>query len=194
MSISVDLDALCGAHFTYGKLIVCGETCVRLLDESDRSQPFDNLPREAETFAAMRALCSVVLDPVVEHFGPIELTYGFASAQLTREIKEHIHPPLDQHAGHELNRAGKPVCPRLGLAVDFRVANVDSRLVARWIVENTTFDRLYFYKPDRPVHVSVGPENTHQIVHMRRGPSGRGVPRVLSPAAFRDLVAHTDPR
>ena len=189
-----DLDARCGAHFSYRDLIACGETGVRLLAESDRPRPFDNVPREAETFAAMRALCAVALDPVVDHFGAIELTYGFASSELTREIKAHIHPPLDQHAGHELNRAGKPICPRLGLAVDFLVPNVDSRLVARWIVENTAFDRLYFYKPDRPLHVSVGPENARQIVEMREGPSGRRVPRVLTPATFRDLVAHTDPR
>jgi hypothetical protein len=194
MSTPTDLDASCGAHFSYRDLIACGETCACLLAESDRPQPFDNLPREAETFAAMRTLCAVVLDPAVNHFGPIELTYGFASAQLTREIKAHIHPPLDQHAGHELNQAGQPICPRLGLAVDFFVPKVDSRLVASWIVENTAFDRLYFYKPDRPLHVSVGPENARQIVDMREGPSGRRVPRVLTPAAFRDLVAHTDPR
>jgi hypothetical protein len=194
MSTPTDLDAPCGAHFSYRDLIACGETCVRLLAESDRPRPFDNLPREAETFAAMRALCAAVLDPAVNHFGAIELTYGFASAQLTREIKAHIHPPLDQHAGHELNRAGKPICPRLGLAVDFLVPNVDSRLVARWVVETTAFDRLYFYKPDRPLHVSVGPDNTRQIVDMREGPSGRRVPRVLTPQAFLDLVAHTDPR
>jgi hypothetical protein len=33
-------------------------------------------------------------------------------------------------------------------------------------------DRLYLYAPDRPIHVSVGPERSRQIVHMRRGPSG----------------------
>ena len=194
MSTPTDLDAPCGAHFSYRDLIACGETCVRLVAESDRPQPFDNVPREAETFTAMRALCAVVLDPVVDHFGPIELTYAFASAQLTREIKGRICPALDQHAGHERNRAAKPISPRLGLAVDFLVPGIDSRVLAQWIATNTDFDRLCFYEPDRPLHISVGPDRTHQIVHMRRGPSGRRVPRVLTPGAFRDLVAPTDLR
>ena len=194
MSTPANLDQPCGAHFVYRDLIVCGETCRRLLAESDQAQPFENLPRANETFAAMRALCTGVLDPVVSQFGPLELTYAFASAQLTRHIAGRIHPPLDQHAGHELNRAGKPICSRLGLAVDFVVPGVDSGLVAHWIVANTEFDRLYFYEPDRPIHVSVGPEDARQIVHMRRGPSGRRVPRVVSPDVFRDLVAGGDPR
>ena len=194
MSTPTDLDAPCGVHFSYRDLIACGETCVRLLAESDRPQSFDNLPRETETFAAMRALCAVVLDPVVDHFGAVELTYAFASTQLTREIKGRICPALDQHAGHERNRAAKLISPRLGLAVDFLVPGIDSRVLAQWIATSTDFDRLCFYEPDRPLHISVGPDRVHQIVHMRQGPSGRRVPRVLTPAAFSDLVAHTDPR
>ncbi|MEO7330294.1 MAG: hypothetical protein ABI193_17085 [Minicystis sp.] len=141
------------------------------------------MTREPETFEAMRALCAAVLDPLVDHLGPITLTYGFASASLTRAIPARIHPPLDQHAGHERNRAGKPICSRLGFAVDLVVPGVDSRRAAAWIVEHTAFDRLYFYGADRPLHVSVGPEQARQIVHLRRGPSGRLIPRVV-PAGF----------
>ena len=194
MSTPADLDQSCGTHFTYRDMIVCGETCRRLIAANYQAQPFDNRPRIDETFAAMRALCTGMLDPVVNQFGSLELTYGFASAQLTRKIKHHIHPPLDQHAGHELNRAGKPICPRLGLAVDFTVPSYSSTDVANWIAENTEFDRLYFYGPDRPIHVSVGLENTRQIVHMRRGPSGRRVPRVVTPSFFRKLIEAGGPR
>jgi hypothetical protein len=194
MSTPTDLDQPCGAHFTYRDLIACGETCHRLLADSGPAQPFNNVPLAQGTFAAMRTLCAHVLDPVVNRFGPIELTYAFASAQLTRHILHRIYPPLDQHAGHELNRADKLICPRVGLAADFVVPGVDSRLVARWLVESTDFDRLCFYEYDRPIHVSVGPDSMHQIVHMRRGPSGRRVPRVVRPSFFRELIEVEEPR
>ncbi len=132
----------------------------------------------------MRHLCASVLDPLVERFGPVELTYGFASSALTRHVAGRIHPPLDQHAGHEVGRSGKPICARLGLAVDLRVPGVDTRAVAGWIAAHTPFDRLYFYGPERPLHVSAAPRPTGQVVEMRRGPSGRLVPRVVSGGTF----------
>jgi hypothetical protein len=183
--LAEDLDQPCGAHFVFRDLIECGETWHRLADAREPGARVDNVPACPETFEAMRALCRVVLDPAVERFGRIELTYAFASASLTRQIPAHIHPPLDQHAGHERTRAGKPVCSRLGLAADFFVPGVDSGLVARWIVASTAFDRLYFYGGDRPIHVSVGPACVGQIVHMRRGASGRRVPQMV-PASFFD--------
>ena len=64
-----------------------------------------------------------------------------------------------------------------------RRVKVDSRVAAAWIVEHTAFDRLYFYGADRPIHVSVGPDQSRQIVHMRCGPSGRLIPRVV-PVSF----------
>ena len=175
----MNIDELCGEHFRYRDLIECGETWCRLTARGTEGQPFDNMPGEDATFAAMRALCAVILDPVVKHFGRLDLTYAFASPRLTRHVPGGIHPPGDQHAGHEVDRTGSPVCGRLGLAADFLVTGVGSRDLARWIVENSAFDRLYFYEPDRPIHVSVGPKPSRQIVHMRRGPSGRRVPRVV---------------
>ncbi len=179
----LDLDQPCGEHFVYRDLLTCGDTWRRLSTEA--GAPFDNLPHAAETLAAVRDLCAVVLDPVVRCFGPIELTYAFASPRLTRHIPGRIHPPADQHAGHEVNRAGKLLCPRRGLAADFRVAGADSRDVARWVAEHTAFDRLYFYDPDRPIHVSVGPQQSRQVVEMLRGPSGRLIPRLVDAGLFR---------
>jgi hypothetical protein len=184
MSAPTDLDQPCGEHFAYRDLIECGETWRRLAAASTAAQPFDNVPRAEASFAAMRALCAAVLDPVVGRFGRTDLTYAFASARLTRRIAGRISPPLDQHAGHELSRTGKPICERLGLAVDLLVPGVDSRVVAGWIVEHTAFDRLYFYGSDRPIHVSSGPAATRGIVEMRRGPSGRLVPRTVSSSFF----------
>ncbi len=181
----MNLDDPCGEHFRYRDLVECGETWHRLDAGGDDGQPLDNVPRVAETFDAMRALCATVLDPVVRQFGRIELTYAFASRALTRRIQGRIHPPGDQHAGHELGRAGSAICRRLGLAADFEVPGVDSRALGRWVVEHTAFDRLYFYEPARPIHASVGPDGSGQIVHMRRGPSGRRVPRVVDAGFFR---------
>jgi hypothetical protein len=98
--------------------VECGDTW-------DRSR-IDNLPEQFETYVAMRDLCIHVLDPVIDHFGSIELTYAFASAALNKLVHQNnSHPNVtfsgDQHAGCELNRKGKPFCPRLGQGVDFRV-------------------------------------------------------------------------
>jgi len=40
---------------------------------------------------------------------------------------------------------------------------------------------------DRPIHVSSGPEASRSIVHLRRGPSGRRVPRVIGVEALHRL-------
>jgi hypothetical protein len=56
--------------------------------------------------------------------------------------------------------------------------------VAQWIVANTPFDRLYFYGDDKPIHVSVGPNQDRQIVRMVVAKSGRLVPRVITGDAF----------
>ena len=62
----------------------------------------------------------------------------------------------------------------------FPPTNGRSRQVAVWICRNTAFDRLYFYGDDRPLHVSVGPENSRQIVVMRLHASGRLMPKVVT--------------
>jgi hypothetical protein len=126
-----------------------------------------------------------VLDPVIDWFGMISLTYGFCSPELAREIPGRVDPKLDQHTACELNRRGKRVCERLGAAVDFIVEDEDMLEVARWLVTNTPFDRLYFYGPDVPIHVSYGPDNSRQVVRMVAAESsGRLVPRVTSVEAF----------
>ncbi|WP_462322308.1 DNA phosphorothioation-associated putative methyltransferase [Halochromatium sp.] len=144
----------------------------------------DNLPQQPESYNALLELAELVLDPVIDWFGMIQLTYGFCSPQLARQISGRIDPKRDQHAAHERNRLGNLICPRLGAAVDFIIADEDMREVAQWVAENTPFDRLYFYGADKPIHVSYGPEQSRQVVTMLPGPSGRLVPRTLSVEAF----------
>ena len=62
-----------------------------------------------------------ILDPVIEYFGSIRLTYGFASVELNRHIARGIAPKLDQHAACEHGARGILICDRGGAACDFIV-------------------------------------------------------------------------
>ncbi|MEA3638917.1 MAG: DNA phosphorothioation-associated putative methyltransferase [Lamprobacter sp.] len=178
------LDDSCGQFLRFRDLIECGETYQRLAAEG---AGIDNLPQQPESYNALLELAEQVLDPVIDWFGMIQLTYGFCSPPLVRQIPGRIDPKRDQHAAHERNRLGNLICPRLGAAVDFIIADEDMHEVAQWVADNTPFDRLYFYGADKPIHVSYGPEQSRQLVSMLPGPSGRLVPRTLSLEAFPTL-------
>lgn len=90
------LDDPCGLHLTYRQLIECGET------QSLTGLP--NIPKEPESYVALRELAVNVLDPVIEWFGSIKLTFGFCSPELARRIPGRIAPELDQHAAYERNQ------------------------------------------------------------------------------------------
>jgi hypothetical protein len=126
-----------------------------------------NVPQSVDTYRSIELLCRVVLDPVCERFGPLRLTYGFSARALCRQIRERgrgpIAPSIDQHAGCEVTRIGKPICRRLGMAADFDVPGVKSHVLAAWVLESCDFDRLYFYEDNRPIHVSVGPERARYV-------------------------------
>ena len=163
------LDDPCGRYLTFRHLIECGETWSRL-------QP-DNRPLQAATYNALADLCLAILDPTIEYFGMIRLTYGFASQKLTKHIKSRIAPRLDQHASCELNSKGAPVCDRLGAAVDFIVDDENMFAVANWIIDNLPFDRIYAYGPDRPIHISHSRTPENAIFLMQLSPLGRLVPK-----------------
>lgn len=166
-----DLDDRCGAKLTYRDLIVCGETALRT--------GLPNLPKSLDSYRALRELAENILDPVIDWYGSITLTYGFCSPELAKLIPGRIAPNLDQHAAHEVDRMGKPICPRLGAAVDFIVQDEDMLEVARWVAANTPFDRLYVYNRDRPIHVSYGPEHKREAFEMMSIAKGRRIPKRL---------------
>ncbi|MBF0370341.1 MAG: DNA phosphorothioation-associated putative methyltransferase [Magnetococcales bacterium] len=175
-----DLDDPCGQFLTFRQLIECGET--------QASTGLANLPLQPESYNALYDLAVNILDPVIDYFGMIQLTYGFCSPELARKIPGRIDPKRDQHAAHELNRLGNPICPRLGAACDFFVEDESLLEVAQWVVRNTPFDRLYFYGEDhQSFHVSYGPNHDRQIVLMLQGNSGRMVPKVVSIDRFTRL-------
>lgn len=164
-----ELDSPCGNYLTYRQLIECGET--------QRASGLANLPKQADSYTALYELATNILDPVIDYFGMIKLTYGFCSHDLGKLIKKRVAPKLDQHAAHELNTRKNPICPRLGAAVDFIVEDENMREVADWIAENTPFDRLYFYGENRPLHVSYGPEKKGEYVDLVMTDTGRQVPK-----------------
>jgi DNA phosphorothioation-associated putative methyltransferase len=174
------LDDPCGRFLTYRQLIECGETQART--------GFPNLPQIPESYTALHDLAAHVLDPIIDYFGMVRLTYGFCSPALAKEISGRIDPKRDQHAAHERSRAGRPVCQRLGAAVDFLVEDENMLEVAQWVAANTPFDRLYFYGRDRPIHVSYGPNHDRQIVRMLSAESGRLYPRITTTAEFLALT------
>lgn len=159
----------CGRFVTYRDLIECGET--------QSTSALSNLPRNPESYSALSDLATNILDPVIEYFGCIKLTYGFCSPELTKRISKRIAPELDQHAAHEKKRTAAPICSRLGAAVDFLVRDENMREVAEWIVTNLPFDRLYFYGESRPLHVSYGPEHRRDAIEMTPTSRGNLVPR-----------------
>jgi DNA phosphorothioation-associated putative methyltransferase len=169
-----DLDQACGAHFTFRDFVECGETQARL--------GIKNLPLNPATYNAIYALATQILDPVIEYFGGIRLTYGFCSAELGKHIKARVAPKLDQHAGCERNLSGNLICDRGGVSCDFVVKDENMREVADWMIKHTPFDRLYFYGKDQPVHVSAGPLQSRLAVELAKGPSGRLLPRPYDPA------------
>ncbi|PRG86133.1 peptidase m15a [Burkholderia multivorans] len=165
------LDQPCGKHFRYRDLIECGETQQRLRTP--------NVPAQSDTYNALYDLSAMILDPIIDYFGAIRLTYGFSSRELSRHISSRIAPRLDQHAAHELDRRGKMICPRGGAACDFIVDDEDMEEVARWIMANLPFDRLYYYGNDRPIHVSFAQSPQGLAYEMRAAANGHRLPRAM---------------
>jgi DNA phosphorothioation-associated putative methyltransferase len=164
-----ELDEPCGANFTFRDFIECGETQQRL--------QLKNIPLNPETYNALYDLAVNILDPLIDYFGSVKLTYGFCSPGLAKHIPGRIAPELDQHAGHELNSKKKPVCSRGGAACDFIVEDENMREVADWIIANLPFDRLYFYDAGRPVHVSYARAGASKAYQLVGTAAGNKIPR-----------------
>ncbi|KUY48845.1 DNA phosphorothioation-associated putative methyltransferase [Burkholderia sp. RF2-non_BP3] len=163
------LDQKCGRYFTYRDLVECGET--------QAAHDIGNMPVEPESFNALFDLAHHVIDPVIDYFGMVKLTFGFCSPTLAAQIKGRISPKLDQHAAHERTRRGGYICERLGAACDFVVEDEDMAMVVEWIIDNVEFDRLYFYGRHRPIHISYSSTPARQVIDMIETPAGNVVPR-----------------
>lgn len=173
------LSAPCSRHVSFRDLIACGETFHNLMSspsEVPLIQP-EQLPASPDTWRALPRLALHVLDPAIDEFGPIRLTYGFSGPWLCDRAGRSNAPPLDPHASHELSRAGQPICDRGGAAIDFIVPGMPTDQVALWILRTLPFDRLYCYGPDRSVHVSWHPEPKRLAFALEATPIGGLRPR-----------------
>ncbi|MDF1584583.1 MAG: hypothetical protein P1P78_14925 [Methyloprofundus sp.] len=174
------LSNYCSKHFKYSDFINCGET-------QEKTQ-LANQPKDPRTIAAIENIATRILDPVVEQFGEIKLTYGLCSNDLLLQIKKRsspgIAPQLDQHAGYEVNSKNNRICKRDGFACDFYVLNTDSLTVAKWIVSQLPFDRLYFYGKNRPIHISIAPENSYAITFLEQAITERRIPKNIKKEQF----------
>ena len=176
-----DLGDACGENYSFMDLIQCGDT--------QKDIGISNLPQNADSYSALAELAKSILDPIIDYYGPIELTYGFCSQDLSKLIKGRIAPKLDQHAAHELNSQGNAICPRLGAAVDFIVEDEDMLEVAKWIEENLNFDRMYFYGKKLPIHISTGPEMLKQVTLMLPDKKGkRLIPKTLKKDSLIEII------
>ncbi|MEM9265943.1 MAG: hypothetical protein AAGA46_10510 [Cyanobacteria bacterium P01_F01_bin.13] len=160
-----------GRYLSLDKFCTCTQTYRQWADSID---PF---PKHLEeTIPALQALCAHIIDPVIAHYGQqqFELTYGFCSTDLKRflakkdpvtGLKNGVSTPsVDQHMAHEKNRNGRYYCDRTGAACDFRIMALGSDLLVDWIIDQALpFDSLYYYGPNRPIHISYGPQHKRQI-------------------------------
>ena len=170
-----DIKMPCSKYFTYSELIECSDTFKKV--------SVNNIPRDNKTYDAMEYISREILDKVETEFGGLKLTYGFCGAELAKEIPKNIYPRTDQHAGFETNKNGKRLCERDGFACDFYLENISSLSLARWVIKNCKFDRLYYYGADKPIHVSVSDKPTRQIVLMKFK-NIRRVPQKISESKF----------
>ncbi|MDP5142661.1 hypothetical protein ORJ00_07920 [Rheinheimera baltica] len=141
----------------------------------------DNTPSLAsEQFLAQ--LTKQILLPVTEHFGTLTVTYGFTGSALSRYIQRlspaGTAPGLDQHACCELNSRNSLICERQGAACDFIVQGYEQRmhLIAQFICQQLSFDKLYFYGRDRPIHISVSDEPLRHFQVMQQSANDRRYP------------------
>jgi hypothetical protein len=117
------------------------------LEEMTKSQAgdragIDNLPSAAHR-EALRALCTHVLEPIRERFGPVVITSGYRGPKLNRMVGGSA---TSQHCDGE--------------ATDIEVPGMPNGDLARWIEAHLDYDQLILecYKPGIPdsgwVHVS----------------------------------------
>jgi hypothetical protein len=176
-----DPQIFCSRNFKYQDFIDCSDT--------HRLTKVENLPEMSATFDFIDQLAQEILEPCLKKFGCLKLTYGFCSQLLAREIKKNgggIYPPLDQHSSMERNKKGELICERGGFASDFHCLPTPSLDVAKFIVSELNFDRLYYYGEGRPIHVSVNKSGARQIVIMEKV-NTKVVPKRINSRRFMEM-------
>ncbi|WED25442.1 hypothetical protein L3V77_10210 [Vibrio sp. DW001] len=153
----------------------------------------DTNEANSESIIHIKTLCSDILEPIETKFGTVKITYGYTSQPLLKYIKKNspgdMSPNIDQHAAMALNNKGNRICKRDGASCDFYVVGYENKMdqIAKYLVKHLPYDRLYFYGKDRPVHISIGPENAQYALIRTARSDGL---RVNRKSAI-EMAAHT---
>ncbi len=142
-------------------------------------ETLSNIP-SPDSKSYLEMLISEILIPTERKFGALTVTYGFTSSKLAAYITKHSSsgtaPQLDQHAVCELNSKNNQISKRTGSACDFIVSNRSMAKITRFIVKNLSFDRLYYYGDNRPIHVSISDTPVKHLQIMCESSKGRRYP------------------
>jgi Peptidase M15 len=118
-------------------------------DAADRLG-LDNTPNDQE-IANLRTLCQTILQPARDVLGPIKINSGFRSEVVNRAVGGV------SNSDH-----------RLGFAADVIPMNTGTRELAKWVVDNTSFDQviLEFGTLSNPnwIHVSAAPRQRGEVL------------------------------
>ncbi|SON48544.1 hypothetical protein [Vibrio tapetis] len=140
----------------------------------------NNKPKANQSLVYLKQL-SEMLVKIEDEQGKVTITYGFTSHDLLCYLNKHspgdMGPTLDQHASSELNSRGNRICKREGASCDILVEGFESKMdeIARFITENLNYDRLYFYGKNKPLHISIGPEQAKYALIRNTRSDGRRV-------------------
>ena len=112
-----------------------------LYSEAAATKGVANLPPtfDGMEVESIKKLCEHILDPVVDQFGAISITYGYVSPALQKATVPGSKPSI-----HNCLPSGGAY---LGAACDFQHHNtkVSHREILLWIAANCTYDRLIMY-------------------------------------------------
>ena len=91
---------------------------------------------------SIRGLCAAILDPLVEQFGSVSITYGYVSPELQAATYAWMRPTI-----HNCQAAKKVKGARLCACADVLVHSRedDPRSVLHWIMDNCPYDRLILF-------------------------------------------------
>lgn len=140
----------------------------------------DNTPSQASA-QMLQKLVKELLEPL-NTLGDVSITYGFVGYELNKHVQKYSPkgtcPTIDQHACYETNQRERTICERAGAACDILIKGYEHRMhhIVQYIVEHLSYDRIYFYGKDRPIHISVAPENSFQLQIMEESSKGRRYP------------------
>lgn len=136
-------------HFHLTEFIKSQEAIRKGIDNSPTPEVIDNLI----------ALCSNVLEPVRQQFGPVSISSGYRSPALNVAVGGSR---TSQHTS--------------GQAADFEVFDLDNCDLAQWVADNLDFDQLILEFHDHAagpnsgwVHVSYNSfGNKRQVLTAKR--------------------------